>query len=92
MSFSLLSLVVAAVACLLLLSHSAYAYSDAALADQIVNLPGMDGIKDVAKFNQFSGYLNINKATGKKIHYWMVEASEVDPKQAPTVFWTNGGN
>ncbi len=88
--FSLLSLAVVA-ACLLLLSSSALAYSEAALADQIINLPGMDAIKTLATFNQFSGYLTINKASGKKIHYWMVEASEVDPKTAPVVFWTNGG-
>jgi len=69
----------------------ANAYTDEAIADQIVNLPGIDPIKDQVKFNQFSGYLNINSNTGKRIHYWMVEASEVDPATAPVVFWTNGG-
>ena len=61
----------------------ANAYTDEAIADQIVNLPGIDPIKDQVKFNQFSGYLNINSNTGKRIHYWMVEASEVDPATAP---------
>ena len=66
------------------------AYTSRALEDQIVNLPGMAGIQDLVKFNQFSGYLDINISTGKRIHYWFVEA-EKDPANAPVVFWTNGG-
>lgn len=42
--------------------------------------------------SHFSGYLNIPGSTGHKhVHYWMVEASDVDPATAPTIFWTNGG-
>lgn len=69
------------------LGYVVNAYSDAALADQIVALPGAP---ENLAFNQFSGYLTINPETGKNIHYWLVE-SEVDPANAPVVFWTNGG-
>lgn len=72
----------------LALAGAAQAYTPEALADQITALPGAESL-DVT-FNQFSGYLNINEATGKNIHYWFVE-SEVDPENAPLVFWTNGG-
>ena len=41
------------------------------------------------KFNQFSGYLNLN-GTKKNIHYWLVE-SELNSNTAPLIFWTNGG-
>ncbi len=68
---------------LILCNAIANAYTDQAIGDLIVNLPGIEPIKDLAKFNQFSGYLNINVTSGKRIHYWLVEASEVDPATAP---------
>ena len=37
---------------------------------------------------QYSGFLNSLEAF--QFHYWMVE-SEVDPENAPIVFWFNGG-
>ncbi len=73
---------------LMVCTKIANAYTDEAMADQITNLPGIEPIKDLAKFNQFSGYLNINPSTGKRIHYWMVEASEVDPATAPGKYIT----
>lgn len=60
-----------ALAVALICVGSAVAYTDAALKDQIVNLPGAEGLS--ITFNQFSGYLDINgasSATGKHMHYW----------------------
>ena len=61
-------------------------YTKDALQDQITTLPGLNM---ELKFNQFSGYLNLN-GTKKNIHYWLVE-SELNSNTAPLVFWTNGG-
>ena len=66
--------------------YTAYGYSQAALADQVTSLSGLDY---KINFNQFSGYLNLDK-TQKNIHYWFAE-SESNPSTAPLVFWTNGG-
>ena len=70
------------------LSKYAYSfkYTDEALLDQVVDLPGLNWRPT---FNQFSGYLNL-EGTQKFIHYWLVE-SEASPETAPLVFWTNGG-
>jgi carboxypeptidase C (cathepsin A) len=61
-------------------------YTPEALADQIVNLPGTDGL-DI-NFNQFSGYVKVSET--KNLHYWFVE-SQNDPANDPIAFWTNGG-
>lgn len=61
-------------------------YSENALLDQIVELPGLNYH---IKFNHFSGYLDLVNTT-KHIHYWYVE-SESKPETDPLVFWTNGG-
>jgi carboxypeptidase C (cathepsin A) len=62
----------------------AAAYTPDAVADQIVELPGLSY---PTAFNQFSGYITL-AGTQKHIHYWLVEAEIAD---APLVFWTNGG-
>lgn len=75
----------------LLVSVSQADYTPEALADQVVNLPGTEGL-DI-KFNQFSGYLDIPGTSGslsKHMHYWFVE-SEQNPSSDPLGFWTNGG-
>ena len=59
------------------------AYTTAALADQITNLPGAS----ILLSNQFSGYLQISST--KHIHYFFVE-SENDPEKDPLFIWTNG--
>jgi carboxypeptidase C (cathepsin A) len=73
---------------LLFLSNivTGFEYTQEALLDQLLELPGLEWKPD---FNQFSGYLNLD-GTKKFIHYWLVEA-ENDPQNAPLVFWTNGG-
>jgi carboxypeptidase C (cathepsin A) len=68
------------------LAYSADAYTAAALADQVFNLPGAENL--TISFNQFSGYLSVSQT--KMNHYWMVE-SKGDPANDPVVFWTNGG-
>jgi carboxypeptidase C (cathepsin A) len=73
-----------------LAAQSADAYTEAALADQVTNLPGAEKLD--FKFNQFSGYLNIPGVSGedtKFMHYWFTE-SEGSSKD-PVAFWTNGG-
>ncbi|KAJ1425470.1 peptidase S10, serine carboxypeptidase, partial [Ochromonadaceae sp. CCMP2298] len=73
-----------------LAAQSADAYTEAALADQVTNLPGASSLD--LKFNQFSGYLNIPGVSGedtKFMHYWFTE-SEGSSKD-PVAFWTNGG-
>lgn len=60
-------------------------YSPEALADEVVELPGLE---EAINFRQFSGYLSVGNT--KYIHYWFVE-SQNDPKKDPLVFWTNGG-
>ena len=62
-------------------------YTDDAIADQVLSLPGL--LYDVP-FNQFSGYINL-PGTQKQIHYWFVESVDVPTDSAPVVFWTNGG-
>lgn len=75
---------------LALLSAVVNAYSPDALADQVVNLPGSEGLS--LTFNQFSGYLQIpgNSGNSKNLHYWFVEATQ-NAATAPLTFWTNGG-
>lgn len=53
-----------------LLAQQASAYTDAALADKVTNLPGAENLQ--ITFNQFSGYLNIPGSSGmsKFMHYW----------------------
>lgn len=72
------------------LISQAAAYTSEAIADQITHLPGAENL-DV-KFNQFSGYFDIDGASAgsKHLHYWMVESMN-DPANDPVTFWTNGG-
>lgn len=59
-----------AIVAAVLAAPCALAYTTEALADQVTNMPGTEGL-DI-KFNQFSGYLNVNGS--KELHYWLVES------------------
>ena len=41
----------------------------------------------------YSGYLDISEERdeSKMLHYWFVEAEQVDPRTAPVTLWLNGG-
>ena len=71
---------------ILLLSLFSFAnsYTEDALSDQVLDMPGLSY---EPAFNQFSGYIQL-AGTDKHIHYWLVEA---EIPNAPLVFWTNGG-
>ena len=45
-------------------------YTQEALNDQIVSLPGTEDLE--INFKQFSGYLQVSDS--KNLHYWMVES------------------
>ena len=51
-------------------------YTEEALSDQVLEMPGLN-YKPV--FNQFSGYIQL-AGTKKYIHYWLVEAEIADAK------------
>ncbi|XP_030067878.1 lysosomal protective protein [Microcaecilia unicolor] len=57
----------------------------APMADQIIDLPGMDR---KPTFRQYSGYLHVSENI--YLHYWFVE-SQNDPSNCPVVLWLNGG-
>lgn len=67
-------------------------YTPEALADQVDwdALPGAGNLAVQGSFNQFAGYININKENGRRIFYWFFEAQE-NAEDAPVILWTNGG-
>ncbi|KAJ6290422.1 hypothetical protein OIU78_026203 [Salix suchowensis] len=55
-------------------------------ADRISSLPGQPNVS----FQQFSGYVTVNKVVGRALFYWLTEAVH-DPLSKPLVVWLNGG-
>ncbi|XP_061365899.1 serine carboxypeptidase-like 25 isoform X2 [Gastrolobium bilobum] len=55
-------------------------------ADRILELPGQPKVS----FQQFSGYVTVNKVDGRALFYWLTEASQ-NPLTKPLVIWLNGG-
>lgn len=53
-------------------------------SDRVTSLPLYTGN---ASFAQYSGYLNAGGS--KRLHYWLTEASQVDPATAPLLLWLN---
>ncbi|XP_042497450.1 serine carboxypeptidase-like 25 [Macadamia integrifolia] len=54
-------------------------------ADRIIKLPGQPKVS----FQQYSGYVTVNKTAGRALFYWLTEAIQPDSK--PLVLWLNGG-
>ncbi|CAM8973403.1 hypothetical protein QQ045_030789 [Rhodiola kirilowii] len=55
-------------------------------ADLITSLPGQPKVS----FQQFSGYVTVNHASGRALFYWLTEAV-TRPLSRPLVVWLNGG-
>ncbi|XVF14392.1 hypothetical protein REPUB_Repub09cG0054800 [Reevesia pubescens] len=55
-------------------------------ADRISALPGQPKVS----FQQFSGYVTVNKVAGRALFYWLTEAA-IHPLSKPLVIWLNGG-
>lgn len=70
-------------------ANAAVGYSAAADADEVVNLPGAQGIKSS---RAYSGYISAPGATptSKQMHYIFIESLN-DPVNDPVVMWGNGG-
>nr|GMC71727.1 serine carboxypeptidase-like 45 [Ipomoea batatas] len=54
--------------------------------DKIIELPGQPEVG----FQQFSGYVTVDKKEERSLFYYFVEA-QVDPASKPLVLWLNGG-
>ena len=54
--------------------------------DRILSLPGQPKVS----FQQFSGYVTVNKVAGRALFYWLTEAAQ-SPLTKPLVIWLNGG-
>jgi carboxypeptidase C (cathepsin A) len=64
-------------------------YSDDALGDAITTLPGLDPAT-LAKYNMFSGYIDVYPPHNRSIFYWFIESLN-KPTTDPVAIWTNGG-
>ena len=61
---------------------------NAAIPDhEVSGLPGWNGSLPT---RQYSGYIPVDSAMTRFIHYWFVE-SQGDPSKDPVVMWMNGG-
>ncbi|XP_048230958.1 serine carboxypeptidase-like 25 isoform X2 [Ricinus communis] len=54
-------------------------------ADRIISLPGQPKVS----FQQFSGYVTVERIAGRALFYWLTEAAS-DPLSKPLVVWLNG--
>lgn len=54
-------------------------------SDRITALPGQPAVH----FQQFSGYVTVNKEAGRALFYWLTEAATI-PLSKPLVVWLNG--
>jgi hypothetical protein len=64
----------------------------ACAAAAVSALPGWSG---PLPSRHYSGYVDVSAepgtTPGRFLHYWLVEAEDVDPATAPLVLWLNGG-
>ena len=57
--------------------------------DRITELPGQP--QNVG-FAQYSGYVTVNRKSGRALFYWLTESpASRDPESRPLVLWLNGG-
>lgn len=70
-----------------MLAGSAGVARAAIAGDEVTSLPGWD--KPLPS-KMYSGYLTVDEAAGRKLHYW-VQYSENDPSTDPVSLWLNGG-
>lgn len=66
--------------------HGAPVVSKEEEADRITALPGQPKVS----FQQFSGYVTVDKVVGRALFYWLTEAPQ-NPLSKPLVVWLNGG-
>ena len=55
-------------------------------ADRVVDLPGQPPVD----FRHYSGYVTVNKESGKALFYWFFEATH-NASEKPLVLWLTGG-
>jgi hypothetical protein len=79
------------VSLLLLAGFIASAMCIAQAAPQKVTLPHFDA-SNGAQPDIWTGYINVNATYGRNIFYWIIEATEVDPRTAPLVVWFQVNN
>ena len=76
----------------LAVSQLAALAAGAAVGDEVSALPGWSG---PLPSRHYSGYVDVSAdpgtTPGRFLHYYLVEAEEVDPASAPLVLWLNGG-
>ena len=56
-------------------------------SDKILSLPGQPSN---LSFDQYAGYITVNATNGRKLFYWLVEAT-VDADTKPLILWQTGG-
>lgn len=59
---------------------------DEYMNDKVKELPGQPQVS----FDQYSGYIEVNKKDGRALFYWLTEASH-NSNSKPLVLWLNGG-
>lgn len=53
---------------------------------------GLPGQPSTVNFNQYSGYIMVNKSHGRSLFYYFVEIDGHNSTSKPIVLWLNGGN
>lgn len=56
--------------------------------DTVHGLPGQSSFN--VSFVHYSGYVTVNKESGRALFYWFFEAAE-DPSSKPLAIWLQGG-
>lgn len=55
--------------------------------DRIDKLPGQPPVR----FNQYGGYVTVNRTAGRAFFYYFAEAQRSNHKSLPLLLWLNGG-